>query len=309
MEIHDEHEEEFNEKKNWIKDAISNKGSLKKSLGKGKDDKISKSEINAELSKLKAKDKDKKKPGTQLDKKDATKKRRLELAKTLSKLKAVKEHSEEGNYMFFSNLETIKRLVDELLKMDKSEIDAMLTEHDWASDHITSSKDDIEEVFDFIAGHTNPEEETHEVDGTNPMTHLKSFFGHNPEMTKEGLKSMATGMVAALSLLFGSCTWVGIEDKNGNDIENIDYANKTSIGTIKEIERYGKGTLRVQFIDNNGNKIETDMQPSDFWREDTPKAGDSIKLVFDKEGKSAEVYLKDDYNKKSHRHPGGSFWQ
>ena len=51
------------------------------------------------------------------------------------------------------------------------------------------------------------------------------------------------------------------------------------------------------------------MQPSDFWREDTPKAGDSIKLVFDKEGKSAEVYLKDDYNKKSHRHPGGSFWQ
>ena len=128
-------------------------------------------------------------------------------------------------------------------------------------------------------------------------------------LKKEGLKSMATGMVAALSLLFGSCTWVGIEDKNGNDIENIDYANKTSIGTIKEIERYGKGTLRVQFIDNNGNKIETDMQPSDFWREDTPKAGDSIKLVFDKEGKSAEVYLKDDYNKKSHRHPGGSFWQ
>jgi hypothetical protein len=183
-------EEKFNEKKKWIKDAIKHPGALKKSLGKKDDEKISKSEINAELSKLKAKDKDKKKPGTQLDKKDATKKRRLELAKTLSKLnKAVKENHEEENYMFFSNLETIKRLVDKLLEMDKTEIDTMLKEHDWASDHVTSSKDDIEEVFNFIAGHNDPEEDfeyaTHdgsfggddsEIDEETPMQHLKSFF-------------------------------------------------------------------------------------------------------------------------------------
>lgn len=183
-------EVELNEKKNWIKDAIKNPGALRKSLGKKDDEKISKKEISSELSKLKAKDKDKEKPGTQLDKKDVTKKRRLELAKTLSKLKAIKENHEEKNYMFFGNLETIKRLVDELLKMDKSEVDALLTEHDWASDHITSSKDDIEEVFDFIAGKNSISEDdfglaTHdgsflgddsEIDEANPMTHLKSFF-------------------------------------------------------------------------------------------------------------------------------------
>ena len=148
----------FNEEKKdkWIQDVIKKPGALKKSLGKGKDDKITKTEIEKELSKLKAKDKDKKKPGTQLDKKDATKKRRLELAKTL---KSIKENHEEGNYMFFSNLETIKRLVDKLLEMDKSEIDSMLNEHDWASDHITSSKDDIEEVFNFIASYNNTEED------------------------------------------------------------------------------------------------------------------------------------------------------
>lgn len=148
----------FNEEKGnkWIQDAIKHSGALRKSMKKDKDEKISSSEIESELSKLRKKDKDPKKPGTQLDKKDATKKRRLELAKTL---RSLKEHQEEGNYMFFSNLETIKRLVDELLQMDKAEIDAMLNEHDWASDHITSSKDDIEEVFDFIAGHTNPEED------------------------------------------------------------------------------------------------------------------------------------------------------
>jgi hypothetical protein len=177
-EMHDE-EDEFNEKKNWIKDAIKHPGALKKSLGKKDDEKISKSEINAELSKLKAKDKDKNKPGTQLDKKDATKKRRLELAKTLSKLKAVKEGHEEENYMFFSNLETIKRLVDKLLEMDKTEIDIMLKEHDWASDHVTSSKDDIEEVFNFIAGN---EDKGHDksLDNLfgNPLSHIDSFISH-----------------------------------------------------------------------------------------------------------------------------------
>lgn len=148
----------FNEEKGnkWIQDAIKKPGALKKSLGKGKDEKITKTEIEKELSKLKSKDKDSKKPGTQLDKKDATKKRRLELAKTL---RSLKENHEETNYMFFSNLETIKRLVDELLEMDRAEIDAMLNEHDWASDHITSSKDDIEEVFNFIASHNTEEDE------------------------------------------------------------------------------------------------------------------------------------------------------
>jgi hypothetical protein len=177
MEEHEMDEKEYNEKKNWIQDAIKHPGALKKSLHKGKDEKISKSEINSELAKLKAKDKDKKKPGTQLNKKDATKKRRLELAKTLSKLKGVKEHNEEEHYMFFSNLETIKRLVDELLQMDKSEIDAMLKEHDWASDHITSSKDDIEEVFDFFAGNENPDEHNLLDDKfDNPMQHIDSFM-------------------------------------------------------------------------------------------------------------------------------------
>lgn len=79
--------DEFNEKKkNWIKDAIKKPGSLKRSLGKKKDDKLNLSEIESELKKLVAKDKDKKKPGTQLGKKDSKKKKRLELAKTLSKM-------------------------------------------------------------------------------------------------------------------------------------------------------------------------------------------------------------------------------
>jgi hypothetical protein len=144
----------FNEKK-WIKDAIQKPGALKKSMGKGEDEKLTKTEIEAELKELKAKDKDPKKPGAQLNKKDATKKRRLELAKTL---RSLKENQETSNYMFFGNLETMKRLVDELLTMDQSELDSILTEHDWASDHISVATENLEQVFDFLAGHNSPEE-------------------------------------------------------------------------------------------------------------------------------------------------------
>jgi hypothetical protein len=146
----------FNEAKKdkWIKDAIKNPGALKKSLGKKEDEKISKKEIDSELQALKAKDKDPKKPGAQLGKKDATKKRRLELAKTLRSMK--ENCGETSNYMFFGNLKTIKRLVDEMLEMDEAKVDAMLSDgHNWAVDHIATSKDDVEEVFNFLAGHDN----------------------------------------------------------------------------------------------------------------------------------------------------------
>lgn len=139
----------------WIQDAIKNPGALKKSMGKGEGEKISKSEINAELSKLKSKDKDPDKKGVQgLSKKDLTKFKRLNLAKTL---KGLKEHQEHSNYMFFANLETIQRLVDEMLHMDKSKLDSILSDgHGWAVDHISTSKDDIEEVFNFLASHDEP---------------------------------------------------------------------------------------------------------------------------------------------------------
>lgn len=72
----------------------------------------------------------------------------------------IKEHQEQQNYMFFGNLKTIKRLVDEMLEMDEAEVDQILTNgHNWALDHIATSKDDVEEVFNFLAGHSEEREE------------------------------------------------------------------------------------------------------------------------------------------------------
>jgi hypothetical protein len=58
---------------------------------------------------------------------------------------------ELDSYMFFGNLETIKRSIDALLEMDPMMVDQVLNNgHDWAADHIATSKDDIQEVADFF---------------------------------------------------------------------------------------------------------------------------------------------------------------
>lgn len=61
------------------------------------------------------------------------------------------------HYMFFSNLKVIKEKVEAMLAMDPMQVDAMLGDgHDWASDHIATSKDDVEEVYNWLAGEVGP---------------------------------------------------------------------------------------------------------------------------------------------------------
>ena len=67
--------------------------------------------------------------------------------------KKIKEAHNEGliNYMFFSDLEQMMRQIQEMLTMDKNQVDQILQNgHDWAQNHITTSKDDIEEVYNFL---------------------------------------------------------------------------------------------------------------------------------------------------------------
>lgn len=65
------------------------------------------------------------------------------------------ESGSDLNYMFFGNLETLKRMVDELVQMDHAQVDEILKGgHEWAVDHIASSADDVQEVYNFLKNHT-----------------------------------------------------------------------------------------------------------------------------------------------------------
>lgn len=70
-------------------------------------------------------------------------------------VKKVLQEQESPNYMFFSNLEQIKRQCESLLDLDPNKIDDILMNgHDWADDHITVAKENIDQVFDFMMNET-----------------------------------------------------------------------------------------------------------------------------------------------------------
>ena len=69
----------------------------------------------------------------------------------IEKFEKFNENDVTKNYMFFNNLNTMKKMVDEMLEMDESTIDSILTEHDWASDHISVANENIEHVFNFLS--------------------------------------------------------------------------------------------------------------------------------------------------------------
>ena len=61
------------------------------------------------------------------------------------------EEPETDRYMFFSNLEQIHRQTGILLEKDPEMISGILENgHDWAQDHIATSKESIDQVFDFL---------------------------------------------------------------------------------------------------------------------------------------------------------------
>jgi len=75
------------------------------------------------------------------------------------------ERMEMKRYMFFSNLEQIRRQADLLLDLDHSQIEDILEDgHDWADDHITVSKENLDQVFDFLMNETKKEEMDHSTD-------------------------------------------------------------------------------------------------------------------------------------------------
>ena len=63
--------------------------------------------------------------------------------------------SGNGRYMFFSNLEQMRRQCDLLLDLDPDMIEDILENgHDWAQDHIAEAKNNMDQVFDFLMNET-----------------------------------------------------------------------------------------------------------------------------------------------------------
>ena len=94
--------------------------------------------------------------------------------------KVIRETSEEqsSRYMFFSNLEQMRRQCDLLLDLDHDMVEEILENgHDWAQDHISEAKNNMDQVFDFLMN---------ELEGEN----------HSNDMMTEGRKKTGTKLCA-----------------------------------------------------------------------------------------------------------------
>jgi dsDNA-specific endonuclease/ATPase MutS2 len=104
--------------------------------------------------------------------------------------KVLKEEEHRSNrYMFFSNLEQMKRQCELLLDLDETEIESILENgHDWAQDHIAEAKNNMDQVFDFIMNETEGGDSANDYDDT--LSEGKK---------KTGTKLCARGKAAAKS--------------------------------------------------------------------------------------------------------------
>lgn len=107
--------------------------------------------------------------------------------KDLSNLvKKVLQEQETANYMFFSNLQQMRRQIDMLLELDHEMVDQILNNgHDWADDHITEAKTNMDQVFDFLMNETRKQGE------------YVDFEDINEGKKKTGTKLCARGKAAA----------------------------------------------------------------------------------------------------------------
>jgi len=114
----------------------------------------------------------------------------MNLNRIIKKVLMEESDNHSSRYMFFSNLEQMKRQCEMLLDMDKEKIENILEHgHDWAQDHIAEAKNNMDQVFDFIMNETDADDNDYEEEDDTLEEGRK----------KTGTKLCARGKAAAKS--------------------------------------------------------------------------------------------------------------
>ena len=101
-------------------------------------------------------------------------------------IKKVLQEQRSDRYMFFSNLEQMRRQCDMLLELERDMVDSILDNgHDWAQDHIAEAKNNMDQVFDFLMNETKG-------DGTEDMSMEDEVVMEGSEITEKKKKNVPT---------------------------------------------------------------------------------------------------------------------
>jgi len=84
----------------------------------------------------------------------------ININRIIKKVLQEEENKRSSRYMFFSNLEQMRRQCDLLLDLDEEMVESILENgHDWAQDHISEAKNNMDQVFDFIMNESKGEDD------------------------------------------------------------------------------------------------------------------------------------------------------
>lgn len=100
------------------------------------------------------------------------------------KTKISESHDSTQYYMFFGNLENMKRKIENILSKDYETIDSILKNgHDWAADHVAAAMENLTQVEDFLMGELE-EEGTGKMPDTTVMISkpISTLTKENTEM-------------------------------------------------------------------------------------------------------------------------------
>jgi len=120
----------------------------------------------------------------------------MNIERIIKKVLKEEEEHRSGRYMFFSNLEQMRRQCDLLLDLDEEMVESILENgHDWAQDHIAEAKNNMDQVFDFIMNKTHGDVSVDDEDMSDYEDDEVVMEGRK----KTGTKLCARGKAAAKS--------------------------------------------------------------------------------------------------------------
>jgi hypothetical protein len=102
-----------------------------------------------------------------------------DLTRIVKRVVEENEMTEEwsNRYMFFSNLQQMKRQCEYLLDFDKEQVEEILNNgHDWAQDHISEAKNNMDQVFDFLMNEIKGEDSEFQTESYLPNIRGKKIY-------------------------------------------------------------------------------------------------------------------------------------
>ena len=189
------------------------------------------------------------------------------------------EMGKTNNYMFWQNLKSINDDAAEILGMDMHEVDALLSDgHNWAVEHVVSSKDDVEEVYHFLEYNMErkPEMMSENEDLTNYMffSSLKTILHASSELLE-----MDEDMVDSI-----------LSDGHGWAIDHI----ATAADDMEEVYHFLANTLNAYDGDTDAGYEDEFGNVEDFNINEAKYHGKTVKLGKPSSGdvKKFKVFVK-----------------